>query len=558
MRCEDFRADALVLGTADAADAEALRGHAAACPACRAALEAERAVEDRLRGALRVRVPDDLTASIHDALAAARPRRARWPLALAAALLVGVAGWLALRTPPVATVIAMEGDVRVVVGRELEPMPAALAAEQVVSLQPGATLTLALDGAEVRLSHEAFVHLHAGRRLTLGRGVADVRALGGATDFEIATPVGRARTRAGAFRVALDPRPEVDEMRSALKNAGLLAGGGLAGALVVWAWQGAVAVEGPRGAIEASPGQAVAVSEAEAPRVLADRLAEAEDALAASRRALDAEKAEVARLRAVLEEKPVEAPPGPAPTEAAPDPQAALDTIRTLARTAGMAAYAGLTPDSPAVAQVRALGPEGIRLMGELLRTGNEMERFVAAAVLEKLEDPSAVPTLVEALQSDDPGSTIVQRMVTHALSHLGGTEAVAPLESLLEGDADWGVKANAAYGLAMMNRDAGLEYVRRHYIDTADDTERLVMLQVMGTVGHPSYLPHLHDALKTSPEYSARLLAVGGLAKIGDPSSLPLLEAVIEDAGADRVLVVEAKKAYNAIADEDVYPLEE
>ncbi len=47
-------------------------------------------------------------------------------------------------------------------------------------------------------------------------------------------------------------------------------------------------------------------------------------------------------------------------------------------------------------------------------------------------------------------------------------------------------------------------------------------------------------------------------MAKIGDASSLPLLEAVIEDPAADRVLVVEAKKAYNAIADEDVYPLAE
>ena len=40
--------------------------------------------------------------------------------------------------------------------------------------------------------------------------------------------------------------------------------------------------------------------------------------------------------------------------------------------------------------------------------------------------------------------------------------------------------------------------------------------------------------------------------------AELPLLEAVIEDPEADRVLVVEAKKAYNAIADEDVYPLGE
>ncbi len=343
-------------------------------------------------------------------------------------------------------------------------------------------------------------------------------------------------------------------MTGAQRAVVLVVGGALAGALVMGVWRRA-----PRGD---APGRAApaggAAADDEAADDLADRLAAAEDALAASRQALAAEKAEVARLRAALEQKPITEPTPPAPAEAAPDPQAARETIRTLARTAGMAAYAGLTPDSPAVAQVRALGPEGIRLMGELLRTGNEMERFVAAAVLEKLEDPSAVPTLVEALQSDDPGSTIVQRMVSHALSHLGGTEAVAPLESLLEGDADWGVKANAAYGLAMMNREAGVEFVRRRYLDSDDGTERLVMLQVMGTVGHASYLPHLHDALKTSSEYSARLLAVGGMAKIGDASSLPLLEAVIEDPAADRVLVVEAKKAYNAIADEDVYPLAE
>ncbi len=277
--------------------------------------------------------------------------------------------------------------------------------------------------------------------------------------------------------------------------------------------------------------------------------AELEDAKAQ----LAERKAEISKLQARIRRFEAKTPGG----AEVPTPRAAklvLADLRDLAKTQGLQAYATVGADTPLLQELKAMGAEGIKVLAKLLRTGNDTERFVAAALMEKLLDPAAIPALEGALFGDDQGNILVQRMASHALGKIGGEKAIPALERVLAEGSEWGIRTNAAHSLAQMGRESGIEWIGKAYASQKDATAKLTLLQVMADIGDPSFVPALHAVLEKETEYSKRLIAVMGISKASSESSLPVLKALIE-AGADKMIIVEAKKAYNEIAGKPVYP---
>jgi anti-sigma factor (TIGR02949 family) len=176
MNCQDAREhlEASIRGILAAEDAEALRVHLAACPACREALELQRAIRARIRAeAPRYAAPPQLRARIRDQILAPagrpappppvrrpwawRPRRAA--AALAGALVLAAAIWgpsLWTARDPVGRLVTRALAEHEEYAREAAPRPPADPAALMGSV--GSQAGFALDSVfagdgEVRLVH---------------------------------------------------------------------------------------------------------------------------------------------------------------------------------------------------------------------------------------------------------------------------------------------------------------------------------------------------------------------------------------------------------------------
>lgn len=546
----DARLAPLAMGLLDLDEAAALEAHAARCPACGAALREEQAIESALRDALQVEAPANLTADIK-AVLAPRRRWTRWALgaiAAAAVLLLSIT-W---PRPPTSVI---EGDAIVLRGGERINVTAATGLEPGDRVQVTTGVAhLEIDGTRVRLRAAEAVVLRTDRgpgpELKLRRGQALVIAPPAAHPFEISTAAGELQSTGGAFDVTLDPeqRDEVI-MRGSIALVALTAA---ATVLIVKALDGDVQVQNAHGTATVKPGaRAAAVADAPpntlkgADAELRKALREARANLARKERAIERLEKQVAQLKSGMD---------------APDPRPVgevLAELKSLAKEHGMALYGSITPNHPLFKELQAMGAEGITMLSDLLKTGTDTEKFVAAALMEKLLDPTAIPALSDALFGENKGNLLVQRMSSHALAIIGGEEAIGPLERAMNDGPEWGVKGNAAYGLARMGHEGGVAWLLEAYNTAEDPMIRAVALPAMADIGDPSYLPVMHSLLQEETEYSKRTLALQGIAKAGQKESLPILEALIDDPEADKALLVEAKKAFNAIAGRDAYPVE-
>lgn len=535
MRCEHDpdRLLALAMGVLPEASAQVVREQAARCAVCAAQLAEFEADEASLRAALLPAPPTGLEGRIKAAVAHEARSPRRWWVGIAAVCVVTLVTWLSW---PKAT-----HHVWVLDGRGAVLSEAALPAGPLT-----ASRTTVVAYREARLRLAPGTQLEVADTLTLRRGDLWVTA---AEPLTVQTAHGTVAVR-GLARLNL---VEAEQGGAVTRTHMILAAGVLgAGGLLVSVLAGEAELEAGGARAKGVAGQTVAAPSGGSPRVVSpatdpDRAALEAEVLAL-RRSRDAERVEVKRLKArlaVLEE---------AARTQAPElrPTAAVRTdLLALIKAQGMGIY-GLSTDHVLFKELKAMGPEGISLLGDLLKTGGSEARFGAAALMEKLMDPSALPMLHEALfGGDNADNLLVQRMASHAIGKIGGAEAVPSLERLLDEGSEWGVKTNAAHFLAEMGRESGIDWLRESYASAKDATARLTILGSMAEVGDPSYLPVLHEVLTTETEYSKRYIAMRGVAKAARSDSLPILEAIISNPDEDQTIVTEAKKAYAEIKGE-------
>jgi len=295
------------------------------------------------------------------------------------------------------------------------------------------------------------------------------------------------------------------------------------------------------------------------------------DALSRQVEALEAELARDRGAAAAPAESPsARAPagavPGPARTgPETPDEEAvagAWTQLDDLVSGGLFRGQGGLPAAQAAVKRLkRVLGTEGLDSLVARLQAGdNAEERMCAALMLELWNDPAAVPALVEAATTGtDP---MLQRCASHALALIDGEVQVEALERIAGSEVqDWGARVNAAYGLAKRGEDRWMSFLIEGYRSGLVPTEmRMAVLQGMidaaPAVQPQTVLPFLHELAQPERSWDQVMMACMALEKVGSPSSLPDLEAVVASDLPDSARNA-ARKAVNAILGYEKYPLQ-
>lgn len=195
---------------------------------------------------------------------------------------------------------------------------------------------------------------------------------------------------------------------------------------------------------------------------------------------------------------------------------------------------------------------EAVRRLGEMLLHGKSAaERGIAAFFLASMDDPAAIGYLEKSLR--DERDDFVRRCSSNVLARMEKPAANAALREAMQNDKDWGVRVNSAYGLAKNGDRDGLDTLVGYYDSQEAREFRVSILQAIADVAEPSTAPLFRKVLSQPSDSGLLLMAIPALGKMKDRESLPLLAAVIQDNPSESVTDA-AKKAYNAIAGQDVY----
>jgi len=196
--------------------------------------------------------------------------------------------------------------------------------------------------------------------------------------------------------------------------------------------------------------------------------------------------------------------------------------------------------------QIAAAGAEGLTVLyGALAKGETSTDRFLAAALLEEIGDPAAIPALSEALRGD--ADDLVRRMSSHALAVIGTAAAADPLRLGMEQDRDWGVRVNSAYGLAKQGDERALRSMMAYYEDPSIPEYRLAILGGLADVAASSSAPLFRKIVRESRDMSYLLVSIGALEKMKDVASLTDLQALLVSSTTQNVKEA-AQKAIDAI----------
>ncbi|MBI4568647.1 MAG: HEAT repeat domain-containing protein [Planctomycetes bacterium] len=207
------------------------------------------------------------------------------------------------------------------------------------------------------------------------------------------------------------------------------------------------------------------------------------------------------------------------------------------------------------VEALKASGTSYADRFGEALAHGKtNSEKFVAAATMEALKDPKAVPYLDNALQNES--DNLLRRMVSHALAFIDTPDAIPALERGVADDEP-GVAVNSAFGLAKLGNQTGVDHLLR-VGGEKENPMRLAAIQSMMLVKNDQFRPFLWkllDAEKSAKDPTARILGIHALANNATADDLDRLKGLIEDPAEQPNIKEEARKVYNKVAGEKVYP---
>jgi HEAT repeat protein len=105
---------------------------------------------------------------------------------------------------------------------------------------------------------------------------------------------------------------------------------------------------------------------------------------------------------------------------------------------------------------LKGLGPEGVKLMIELLGSSDAKERFLAAKVLEDLNAPAAIGALKKAALEDS--DRMASSMASHALAFMDDPQVVPALRSIADAQKTWESRVNALWGLCKLGEPRALD----------------------------------------------------------------------------------------------------
>ena len=163
------------------------------------------------------------------------------------------------------------------------------------------------------------------------------------------------------------------------------------------------------------------------------------------------------------------------------------------------------------VGDLKALGPEGLKTVTDLLESEDSDDRLLAATILMSMDDPAAVGPLEKAAMDDD--NELVAAMASQALMRMDNRAAVPALAKLMTSSKHDGVRVNAMYGLVRHDDPRGINATIDFLKDeNAPSAMKRALGQGLLLLSNASALPAVNlvgerNAVRTSPQLSRMLV---------------------------------------------------
>ncbi len=234
-------------------------------------------------------------------------------------------------------------------------------------------------------------------------------------------------------------------------------------------------------------------------------------------------------LEGVALEKPAkEAKRGKKPSEAFK----ALEEMRAIAKSKVRAAA------------IRALGRMDSPDLEPLLRQAkgdtSGLVRDAAAVALARLGSEEEAAGFIEALKDPDDG---VRLSAVRALGEIGGTSAVASLKSLAS-DPSATIRAALMQSLGMIADPTAIPELRAG-LDDDNELVRAKAIEALSRLDDTAAVGLLQEAKEKSKNAYLQLMALRGLARIGQPVEFALVQRSLSQSDSDtRLLAVETLEA--------------
>jgi HEAT repeat protein len=210
-------------------------------------------------------------------------------------------------------------------------------------------------------------------------------------------------------------------------------------------------------------------------------------------------------------------------------PASVLERIATLksAPLAGMLSPAAL---AELVTDLKGLGEEGIKTMIDLLKSGDEKERFLAANILEQLNAPAAIPALRQAALTDTDKMASV--MAGHALALMDDAGTVPALREIADANKTWESRVNALWGLCKHGDQHALTQALAFMKDDKhSDQARAALGANLMLLTDPELMPVIDETMKRYGTIEQiGTLAVNYYKSAGTPEARGRLEAMAGD----------------------------
>jgi HEAT repeat protein len=179
---------------------------------------------------------------------------------------------------------------------------------------------------------------------------------------------------------------------------------------------------------------------------------------------------------------------------------------------------------------LKGLGPEGVKLMIDLLGSADAKERFLAAKVLEDLNAPAAIGALKKtALEDSD---RLASSMASHALAFMDDPQVVPALRAIADANKTWESRVNALWGLCKLGEPRALDQA---LAIMKDEKETKAMRGALGgnllLLPDPALLAVADETLRqfgSEPEVAR--LAIGYYKSINVPEGTARLQSIAND----------------------------
>lgn len=165
--------------------------------------------------------------------------------------------------------------------------------------------------------------------------------------------------------------------------------------------------------------------------------------------------------------------------------------------------------------QARALDPQERGALLAQLYSNEPPERWVAAKKLASWREPSALWPLVAAM-TDDAG-TRRTCVISQALGKLENPAAVPALIQAAQHRSNVDLRVCATHSLGQIGDESAISFLKTRSLDrSANQGDRGVAISALGEIGSPSALPTLEEIASSELRPILRSLAASAIRQIG------------------------------------------